>query len=178
MQRALTQPAQTIGLNFTAATVGNVLNGVGFNPNQSGWVGPEQYILMSYNIIRSFNKFTGQPDGILNIDSASFFGGLAEDIRIDYSRYANRWFMSAENSNFSELLIVWSDSGVITPNTVWTIHTFTNAEVVPQNIPADGPAFLDFQQLATDANAVYISVDTLDSTTGSIFRNINSSDTK
>ena len=65
MQRALTQPAQTIGLNFTAATVGNVLNGVGFNPNQSGWVGPEQYILMSYNIIRSFNKFTGQPDGIL-----------------------------------------------------------------------------------------------------------------
>ena len=70
----LTQPAQTIGLNFTAATISDTLATDADLPNQNGWVGPQQYILMTYNIIRSFNKFTGQPDGVLDIDAPSFFG--------------------------------------------------------------------------------------------------------
>lgn len=172
MQPVSCVPAQTIGLNFTAATVVDVPYADFTPPNQSGWVGPEQYILMSYGVIRSFNKFTGQPDGILNIDAGSFFGVTAEDVRIDYSRYADRWFMSCENNDLTvgypdELLIAWSDSGVITPQTVWTIYTFTNEQIVPQqDIPADGPADLDYQQLATDANAVYISVDTFNTLNG------------
>lgn len=173
-QQVFAQPAQTIGLNFTAANVIDTFQGMSTPPQQNGWVGPEQYILMSYGIIRSFNKFTGQPDGVLNIDANSFFGptnvGIsANDVRIDYSRYADRWFMSCENVDpnlyySDQLLIAWSDSGVITPQTVWTIHTFTNEQIVPQYNPINGPAFLDYEQLATDANAVYISVDTFNST--------------
>ncbi len=170
MKRLLSQPSQTIGLNFTAATVSDA---IGFNynggaANPSGWVGPQQYILMSYAIIRSFDKATGRPDGVLNIDGPSFLGASIGDPRITYSRFLNRWILSAENQDIgypSELIIAWSDSGVITPETVWTIITLTNEQLVPQNIPADGHALLDYQQLATDVNAVYISLDTFDTTT-------------
>ena len=76
LQQSLSEPAQIIGLNFEAATVSNTVQPtfVAGNQNLNGWVGPKQYILMSYGAIRSFDKITGQPDGVLNIDSASFFG--------------------------------------------------------------------------------------------------------
>ncbi len=161
-------PVQSIGLNFTAATPSNTVSWLEPLQNQNGWVGPKQYILMSYGAIRSFDKFTGQPDGVLNIDASNFFGVYANDVRINYSRYADRWFMSCEIRvpYPNGLIIAWSDSGVITPGTVWTIHTFTSEELAPQNNPADGPALTDYNQLATDANAVYISVDTFDAITG------------
>src|SRR5579862_3471013 len=54
-------PAQTIGLNFTAATLGNVLDPLVIPPNLNGSVGSTQYILMTYGIIRSFDKSTGLP---------------------------------------------------------------------------------------------------------------------
>ena len=159
-KQVLSRPAQTIGLNFTAATISNSLDTSPVLPNQNGWVGPQQYILMTFGIIRSFDKATGLPDGVLDIDASSFFGtGVHSDVRINYSRFLDRWIFSNEYNDI-ELQVVWSDSGVITPETVWTFNTFSNAALVPQNNPAEGPADLDYQQLATDANAVYISVDT------------------
>ena len=115
-KQMLSQPAQTIGLNFTAATISDVLDANAVLPNQNGWVGPQQYILMTYGIIRSFNKTTGQPDGALDIDAASFFGlGVHSDVRINYSRFLDRWIFSCESNADSELEVAWSDSGVITP---------------------------------------------------------------
>ena len=40
----------------------------------SGWVGPQQYIVTTYGIMRSFDKTTGLPDGVLDIDAFNFFG--------------------------------------------------------------------------------------------------------
>jgi len=159
-------PAQTIGLNFTAATVANVLDPFVIPPNLNGWVGPQQYVLMTYNIIRSFNKNTGIADGVLNIDAASFFGVSANDVRIDYDRFSQRWFMSCEGINESTgqiatIILAVSNSSVLTNNTVWSLYTFTNAQVIPQIRPL-GSGDLDYQQLAIDSNAVYISVDTFD----------------
>ena len=166
MKSFLAQPAQTIGLNFTAATVSNVLSPVIGEAQQSGWVGPQQYILTTYGSIRSFDKVTGQPDGVLDIDASNFFGTVfPEEPRINYSRFLDRWFISCENGASTELLIAWSDSGIITPETIWTISTFTNTELVPQNNSAHGPAIVFQNQLATDANAVYISLSTVDGLT-------------
>ena len=173
MKQLLFQPAQTIGLNFTAAVESNVLNPIVTPPNLNGWVGPQQYILMCYGIIRSFDKATGQPDGVLNIDASSFFGVDANDVRINYSRFLDRWLFSCENIDpalgyATEILVAWSDSGVIIPETVWTMSVVSNAELVPQN--ASGlPAVVDYNQLATDVNAVYISLDSFDATTGNFF---------
>ena len=159
-------PAQKIGLNFTAATVANAQDPFIIPPNLNGWVGRTQYILMSYNVIRSFNKTTGKADGILNIDAASFFGVSANDVRIAYDRFSQRWLMSCEGINqntgqVATLVLAVSDTGIISKTTVWRFYTFTNAQVIPQIRPL-GTGDLDYQQLAVDKNAVYISADTFD----------------
>ena len=161
MKQLLSRPAQTIGLNFTAASVSNVFFPGLIPPQPSGWVGPQQYIVVMYGIIRSFDKTTGLPDGVLNIDASSFFGfPFIEELRIVYSRFLDRWFLSAGGG--PGLLVTWSDSGVITPETVWTPVAFSIADLVPQNTAS----FIERNQPATDANAVYFSVDTFDDNTG------------
>ena len=165
-KKLLSQSAQTIGLNFTASTVSDVLSPVPTPPQPNGWVGPQQYIVMSFGIIRSFDKSTGLPDGVLDIDASNFFGIISsEAVQVHYSRFLDRWLFSCLNSSVSELIVIWSDSGVITPETVYTRTIFTNAELVPQNNSAK-PAILQFPQLATDVNAVYNSLDSFDATTG------------
>lgn len=151
------------GLNFTASTVSNspAADKV-IPPNLNGWVGEEQYILMSYQYIRSFNKKTGKPDGILHTNSDSFFGGGSNDVRIDYDRFAKRWYFSCEVNNSVDLLLVVSSDGVITNNTTWAFYLFPNAMIIPQITPP-GSGSLDYQQLAVDKHAVYIDVDTFDS---------------
>lgn len=166
LTRLRSLPAQNIALNFTAATVANVVDPYVIPPNLNGWVGPQQYVLMTYNVIRSFNKNTGQPDGILNIDAANFFGVSANDVRISYDRFSQRWFMSCEGidpntGQIGTIVLVVSDTSVITQATNWYFYTFTNAQVIPQIRPL-GSGDLDYQQLAIDKNAVYISVDTFD----------------
>lgn len=158
--------AQTITLNFTPATVANVQDPYVIPPNLNGWVGATQYVLMTYGIIRSFNKITGVADGILNIDASSFFGVSANDVRIDYDRFSQRWFMSCEGINESTgqvgtLVLAVSNDSTITNKTLWSFYTFTNSQVIPQIRPL-GSGDLDYQQLAIDQNAVYLSVDTFD----------------
>ncbi len=157
-------PAQTVGLNFTAATVANTQDPFVIPPNLNGWVGPNQYVLMTYQIMRSFNKTTGLPDGILELDAASFFGVSANDVRIEYDRFYQRWLMSCENvvettGQVPNLVLAISGSSVITATTPWYFYTITNAQVMPQISPK-GSGDLDFQQLTTDKNNIYISVDT------------------
>lgn len=165
------KPVQTIGLNFTAASLSDVIDStLNPPPNGQGWVGPKQYVMMCYGAIKSFDKCTGEPDGILDIDPASFFGVVPYDVRISYSRFLDRWFLSCEVYDYSTEIVYairlgWSDSGVITPETVWSFHTFNNAELVPQNTQPGPDADLDYDQLSTDANAVYLSTATYDGTT-------------
>ena len=83
--------------------------------------------------------------------------------QINYSRFLDRWFISTLNSATTELIIIWSDSGVITPETVYTRATFASAELAPENSP---PARLDNLMLSTDVNAVYITVDAIQISNG------------
>ena len=162
MKQFLSQPAQSIGFNFTAATVSDVLDPNVVPPRPGGWVGPQQYIVMSYQNIRSFDKTTGLPDGVLDIEASNFFGTLsANDVQIHYSRFLDRWVFNCINP--AGLIVVWSDSGVITPETVYTRAIFANNELVSQPAP---PVAKSGPLLATDVNAVYVTLDFFQSSNG------------
>jgi hypothetical protein len=166
LSRSSSNPAHQIGLNFTAATVGDVPNPNVVPPNLNGWVGEEQYVLMSYGVIRSFDKHTGTPDGVLISDAASFFNTQANDVRIDYDRFAKRWYFTSEITNPStgaptDLYLAVSSEGVIKESTEWFFYRFPNGLIIPQISPL-GSGSLDYNQLAVDKNAVYISMDTFD----------------
>ncbi len=156
--------AQEIGHLFIAATVKDVPAHFRPQPNCSGWVGPKQYILITNQVLRSFDKRTGQPDGVLNIDSASFFGQPCVDVRINYDRFAGRWYMSCENNDYAQngwsgvIILAVSSESVITESTTWDIYTIPNDLINPEFTATFGS--LDFQQLAVSENAVFINVST------------------
>jgi hypothetical protein len=55
-----------IELAFTSSTAANAVT-VSFIPqNPNGWVGLNQYILMTYGALRSFDKTTNLPDSVLD----------------------------------------------------------------------------------------------------------------
>ena len=148
-----------IGNNFTAATISTVKNYVNIPPNLNGWVGPQQYILMTYQIIRSFDKITGEPDGVLNIDAPTFFGTAVDDVRIDYDRFAKQWYMSCENALTgvsTDIILAICEDSVITKCTKWHFYTISLEELGASAVSTD------YQQLAVDQNAVYINVDVFD----------------
>ncbi len=154
----------SFGHNFTAATIADAIDPLITPPNPNGAVGTEQYILMTYNVIRSFNKSTGEADNVLNLDAASFFGCLANDVRISYDRFSHRWFMSCEETNqttgrTSNIKLAMSSGPVISNCSTWTFFTFSNETMIPQ-LDRPGTGILDYQQLAIDAHNVYISADT------------------
>lgn len=156
-------PAQTIGIQFTAATIKDVAGFFRAQPNCTGAVGPTQYVEFTNQNVRSFSKSTGKPDGILDIDSATFLDAPgAADAKLTFDRFGQRWFMTNDNppvlfANPNTVTMVYSDGPVITPNTKWTVYHFPPELLTP---PLVGSSF-DSAQLATDANAVYISVDTI-----------------
>ncbi len=158
-------PAQYVGFNFTSASYADAPNVVSIPPNLNGWVGETQYVMCIYGAIRSFNKFTGEQDYVLDTESNSFFGFSAGDVRLDYDRFFKRWYFSAEivtpDGDVPDLYLVVSgdDSGIIKPCTKWYFYKVTRAQLIPED-PTGG--FLDYQQLAADEKAVYISLDTFD----------------
>lgn len=155
-------PSSTIftnptGFNFPAATAGDTMSSIFIPQNLNGWVGTEQYILMSYGVVRSFKKATGLRDNILNVDANNFFGVSAVDVRIAYNRFANRWLFSCEKQDFDtgavrDLILIVSESDVITETSKWFVYTIPYADINP----AFPLGVLDYQQLSSDANAIYI----------------------
>jgi hypothetical protein len=152
---------QVLGLNFTAATLADT--GLSFPPDSMGAVGPSQFIVALNGRIRSFNKSTGVADGVINANPDVFFhsvltppanNNFTSDPRIRYDRLSGRWFITIiDVPGFSgavpnRVLIAVSDSGVITPSSVWTFFFFQ----------ADSSQFADYPTLGIDANALYIGV--------------------
>jgi hypothetical protein len=156
-----------VGTQFMAATVENVGGFYRSQPNCNGAVGPTQYIELTNQNIRSFNKETGEPDGVLNIDPANFFGTPIADAMLTYDRWGQRWIMTADYQDVydffgsSPLYVVtmaWSDGPIITKETKWSFHFFTTTEL---SAPGE---FIDSPKLSTDADAVHLN--------GDIFNNI------
>ncbi len=147
---------QTIGLQFSPLDVSNGAFIVQ-NPSQNGAVGPEQFVLNSIPQVRSFNKFTGQPDGILSVDSGTFLNACNSDTKLTFDRWGQRWFLTGDIIPFGSpsipaIVLAWSDGPIITENTKWSAFQF-----FPSQIPPGG---VDSPLIATDQNAVYISIDT------------------
>ena len=97
-----TSPNPTIGFNFTAM---NAINAPGRTisvpQNPTAGVGKTQFISCTYQGIRSFNKFTGEPDGILNVDATVFSGDALTgeapaDVWLLYHTFLQRWFFSVK----------------------------------------------------------------------------------
>ena len=64
---------QTLGINFTAATLADTY---AFPPDDMGAVGPTQFVTAVNGRIRTFNKTTGAADGVLNFDTDVFFSSV------------------------------------------------------------------------------------------------------
>lgn len=178
---------QTIGLNFTAATLAETGS---FPPDSMGAVGPSQFVLAVNGRIRSFDKRTGIADGALNVDTDVFFqsvmtppisNNFTSDPRIRYDRLSGRWFITIidvpgrTGTSPNRVLLAVSDSRTITPATVWTFFFFQHDTVSPAG---DTGNFADYPTLGIDANALYIGVNifrsrgqgTFSSTTGFVVR--------
>lgn len=153
--------AQTVSstINFTAA---NFNDCSGWPPDTMGAVGPTQFITTLNGRIRSFDKSTGASDGAINMSTDTFFssvmtstlGTYSSDPHIRYDRTSGRWFVvmidvpGGKLTKANHVMIAVSNSGTISPSTVWTFFYFVG----------DSSNFADYPVLGIDANALYIGV--------------------
>jgi hypothetical protein len=156
-------------LSFTGATLADT---DAFPPDSMGAVGPAQYVVAVNGRLRSFNKHTGVADGVLDVNPDVFFevamtppatNNFTSDPRVRYDRLSGRWFLiiidvpGRSGALANRIMIAVSDSGVITPSTVWTFFQFQHDLVAPQS-SADNGKFADYPTLGIDAHALYIGV--------------------
>ena len=154
----LSTDAHTLGSSFDAATLADTSS---FPPDSNGAAGPTQYIGFQNGRIRSFNKFSGLADGVMNLNPDVFYasvlspgaGTFTTDPQIRYDRFTSRWFLLMIDvppvNNFNRVVLAVSDAasnGTITAGTVWTFFQFQ----------ADAANFCDYQSLGVDVNALYV----------------------
>ena len=148
---------QTLGLNFTGATLGET---GAFPPDTMGAVGPTQFVVAVNNRIKVFDKTTGVA-GALNATTNTFFNSVrngisTSDPRVRYDRLSGRWFIIIINvSTPNRVLLAVSDNATITAGTVWTFFFFQQDQVSPIG---ESGCLSDYPTLGIDANALYIGV--------------------
>ena len=154
--------------NFTAGTLTDTET---YPPDAAGCVGPTQYLLLANGLVRSFDKKTGLQDNILNTSSVAFFqsvlpaGAGVSNPRIIYDRPNNTWIATALSytSTTSQLLFAHSNGGIISSQTVWSFYICQPSSIAPAR--ANPNAYVDFDTLGYDSNALYIGVNVFDNTT-------------
>jgi hypothetical protein len=171
---ATSQNAQGVGFSFLGATFSDCH---AYPPDSMGTVGPAQFIVAVNGRVRSFDKFTGVADGVLDANSDVFFAAVmtppvtypynfTSDPRIRYDRLSGRWFIvmidvpgngdpTSNGSLPNRIMIAVSDSNIITPASVWTFYYFRHDQVLPAG---DSNEFADYPTLGVDASALYIGV--------------------
>jgi hypothetical protein len=170
---------QTIGTNFTGATLAGTNPTFSFPPDCMGAVGPTQYFMFVNGRLVTFNKTTGVADGVINADPDVFFtsvinGSSTSDPRIRYDRLTGRWFLVIINvSTPNRILIAVSNAasnGVISGSTTFTFF-FIDIATTPPSI--SNTCFADYPTLGIDNNALYIGTNNF---CGSPTQTFNSSD--
>ena len=144
-------------------------------PRTMGAIGPSQFVVAVNGRIRSFDRATAAPDGILDVTTDIFFasaltpvGGAvalnlgASEPRIRFDRGSQRWFvvmidLPCADANCNSLkpnrvMIAVSDTAAIQSTTRWTFFWFTPA----------GGHFYDYPTLGIDNNALYIGANVWD----------------
>jgi hypothetical protein len=166
--------AVTVGLSFTAATLGDTL---AFPPDTMGAIGPSQFIAALNGRIRSFDKTTGSPDGALNLTPNTFFASVmtpvggaitsvrTTDPRIRYDRLSGRWFVvmidvPVGGTQGNRVMIAVSSGGTITSTSSFTFFQFQHDTLSPAG---DTGRFADYPTLGIDANALYIGANLFNS---------------
>src|SRR5207244_2787243 len=159
--------SQPVGFSFTAATLADAS---GFPPDSMGAAGPTQFLVVINGRVRTFNKSTGDADGVLNTTTDNFFSSvmtppisdnLTSDPRVRYDRLSGRWFVTIIDvpglaGNFpNRVLVAVSDSSTITASTVWSYFYFQQDLVSPAG---DTGKFADYPTLGIDFNALYLGV--------------------
>lgn len=155
---------QTSSISFTGATLADTN---AFPPDSMGTVGPSQYIVTANGRFRSFNKNTGQADGVINVHPNVFFssvlstqsGTFTMSPRVRYDRVTQRWFIvvvdvpAGTGAIANKVLIAVSDAasaGVISNSTLWSFYFFSPSA-----------NFVSYPSLGVDANALYIGANIL-----------------
>jgi hypothetical protein len=154
-----------IGLNFEATSVSKVGRTTSTPPDTNGAIGPEQYIYVLNQEIKSFDRKTGLPDGVINSQMTYFFGvtGIS-DPHILYDHFAKAWYITlmsrdAGPAGLDVLLAVCKDC-VITDCSQWDLYRIPGGFLAPgYNIPR-----IDYPLMSFDTDAVYVDINILDPT--------------
>ena len=170
-----TRAPQNIGLNFTASPRGQNAFVPTAVPDTMVGIGPTQIIAVTNMGIVSYDKTTGLRDNIIETTLAGFANffqfqlersGLVEVVspRMRYDQFTDRWFFCCINLNYIRvegvpifmpnfLFIAFSDAGIITKTTKWTVFQFSPSEIFP---PGGFGSALFSPTFGIDANALYI----------------------
>lgn len=153
-----------IGLNFEAASAAKVGMTNTTPPDTNGAIGPEQYVYALNHEIRSFDRRTGQPDGVLNSQIGAFFGIIkAGDPHILYDHFSKAWYVTAMGQDpgpggISLVFAVCQDC-VITDCSVWDFYQISRDLLAPQYVGTR----LDYPLMGYNADAVFMTIDVFDS---------------
>lgn len=152
-----------------------------YGPSAEGSAGSCQFLHCNKGKLRTFNKATGEPDGIMNLTMDRFFSpiktgnGFTSDPGCVYDSCEHRWYMICDGvyAPSSGIMLAISDNGngtgdPITPQTVW--HYI----IVDQ---CDNPGFefapvlavFDYTTIGFDQNYIYCSADVFNVASESYF---------
>ena len=137
-------------------------------PNPHGDVGPTQVLAAVNARLRTIDKASGVPDGVLDVSADTFFspvrgGSNISDQRVIYDRLAQRWLIVTITTSFpNRILIAVSNNAFITPSTAWSLYQFQQDLVTP--VGNDAGLLCDFPNAGVDVNAVYIGCDMFSAT--------------
>jgi hypothetical protein len=158
-----TDAPQTFGISFTGAVLSDAL---AFPPDVMGAAGPTQYLVFVNGRLRSFDKSTGLPDSILNIDPDIFFSAVTTpptaqqftyttDPSIRFDRLSGRWILNIVDvtlrrsngtiARSNRLLFAISNEPIVTTSTVWRFIYYENTS-----------NFDDYPSLGIDNDAIYV----------------------
>jgi len=154
--------------NFSAATLADTKT---YPPDASGAVGHSQYLLIANGLVRSFDKKTGIKDGVLDTSAIAFFtsvlptGAGVSNPRLRYDQTTHTWIATALafTSTTSYYLLAYTSDSTISPDTIWSFYSFQPSAISPARFNPN--AYVDFDSLGLDSNAIYLGVNVFDNTT-------------
>jgi hypothetical protein len=132
-------------------------------PDAHGDVGPAQVLAAVNARLRTIDKATGAPDGVLDVGANTFFGPVrgastVSSQRVIFDRLARRWLIVAITTSLpNRILIAASDGALITSSSAWSLFQFQQDLVTP--VGNDTGLLCDFPNAGVDAHAIYVGCD-------------------
>lgn len=156
-------PAPLFATDATDAVTGLTFSAISLTetssvpPDGSLAAGPTQVLAIANGRLRSFDKVSGAPDGVINLSPNSFFatvrsGGSVFGGRVRFDKWTSRWIITmTTDSAPSRIVLAVSDGAVLTATTVWRFLGFANTF-------GTGTCTSDPPTLAIDSLALYLGV--------------------